>query len=249
MKSKLIILVIVIIMIVTGCTAYPHNTDKYLSYVCYDKNLFCTKALPISGTAETTKNDGDVNNIKYSVKYRKISNVSDDLFICASFYPPIPLAGPEILILQNPEYRFDVWNEWSINKIEIYYSDISSSKQLWEEENPARTPTEIINAGFDIETINEFADFIKNKADAPICEIPDQSVIEKSDIRENCRLFLRVSYNECEAVIWDGEVNCFTVKSNSDKFIMINSIIIDKYKFPRLYTTVETSIDLLKNHD
>jgi len=250
MKNILIIITIVIITIFPGCTASHHNTEKYLSYVCYDNNLFCIKALPISGTSKTTKNDnGDVNNIEYSVQYRKVANVSDDLFICASFYPPIPLAGPELLILQNPKYYFDIWSEWSIKKLEIYYTDIRNSKQLWEEENPARSPTDIISTSFESETINEFAGFIKNSADAPVCEIPDQCVNEEFDVHGNYRLFLRVAFNECDSIIWDGEVNCYTSKDNNNTYITINSIIVDVNEFPHLYEAIETSIIILKDHN
>lgn len=219
--SKTIIILVALAILLSGCSANgAHEVDKYKDYKCFDYHLACLDA-----HEQKMNTTVEFDDIKYTIWYRKPVGESDEQFICASVKQQHPLSSTEIVIMQNPDEHIDVFSDWTIEKIELYCIDLRSSKPLWDEEEPARTPAKVLNTNTDAVVLDEFINFLTSEAYTEKYilnenykrEIPDDDYV----------MYIRVHFNESENIVWDSLVNCYV-----SELTYARDIIIDKGRCP-----------------
>ncbi len=217
LNTVLSLLLVFTLVLTTGCRNEDEiDVEKYRNYICYDYHLSCLDAKESKAYLDVEKED-----VSYRIWYRQPNSVNDENFVCASVRMNFPLASPDLVVMQNPDKYVDVWKEWTITKAEIYYQDINSVKSLWEEDEPARTPTEIIGTITDTEVFGELVDFVTKD------DYSDKVELSENYEREtygdgSVKLYIRVHFEESETIVWDSEIDCYVSQQGEFRYIAID---------------------------
>ncbi len=238
-------------ILLSGCNSQEAlDVDKYKDYKCFDYHLACLNAYE-----QKAKTTVEFNDLEYTIWFRKAVDESDEHFICASVRQRHPLASTEIVITQNPENYIDVFEDWTIKSIELYCIDLRSSKPLWDEDEPARTPAKILNTTTDSAVSDELIDFITNK------DCLEKYVLQEDYIREipneNYVMYTRVQFNESDNIVWDSCVSSYVSVQTQAQDITIdkgrcpdgiaapNSLAVSIEDYPNLQERISETIDNL----
>lgn len=250
-KIKLMLLCTVCFL--CGCNMEDTpEPSKYREYICYDYHLVCLNAYEQKAQSNVFYND-----LEYVVQYRKPVGISDEQFICVWVKQTHPLALPELVLMQPAEKHIDVFSDWTIKKIEIYYVDLKKSIPIYEEDEPARTPAGILSTSNDPVILSEFVEFVTNAS------YSDKFVVQKNISREKLneddtyKLYIRVHFNEAENIVWDSTIHCYITAQTTERYIVIdkgrnpselsssNPISVSIDDFPALSTWITTTINQL----
>lgn len=209
-----------------GCSAQEtFDADTYSQYKCYDYHLACLDAVEQKASTSLEKDD-----VEYTISYRKPIGESDEQFICASVRLNSPLATPDLVVMQNPNSYIDVFAEWTIKKVELYCENLKNTKPLWEEDEPSKTPSEILNASTDAAVFNDLISFITDE-DRSEKYIPNAGFTQEIP-NDDYTIYIRIHFNESENIVWDSPVYSYV----SDK-TQVRDITIDKGRFPNGIST------------
>ncbi len=225
----------------TGCSNEGEiDVDKYRNYICYDYHLSCLDAKESKAYLDVEKED-----VSYRIWYRQPNSVNDENFVCASVRMNFPLASPDLVVMQNPDKYVDVWKDWTITKVEIYYQDINDAKPLWEENEPSRTPAEIIGTITDTEVFAELVDFVTNDNYSNKVEIPENYKRETYG-DGSLKLYIRVHFEESETIVWDSEIDCYVSQQGKLRYIAIDKgRIPDGIASPKAHTVLINELSKL----
>ncbi len=212
-----IILIMALVLIPGFKNQNEIDAEKYKNYVCYDYHLACLDAKESKAYLDVEKDD-----VSYRIWYRQPNSVDDEKFVCASVRMKFPLASTDLVVMQNPDKYVDVWKEWTITEVEIYYQDINNSKPLWKEDEPSRTPTKIIGTITDTEVFAELVDFVTND------DYSDKILLSEDYGRETYgdgfspQIYIRVHFEESETIVWDSKIACYVSKQDQPRLISID---------------------------
>lgn len=196
------------------------DAAKYRNYICYDSNLACIDAKDGSSTEYITFSDG----YSYYFTYRRALDVSEDQFVCVTMKNSFPLSTKKCYIFQDPENRTNVWTDWTIKEIQVYYQDINQSVSLPEEEEPARTPNGIVATIQDEACLAELLDFVTSDAYHTISAIrEDMNSVENLSAEYNAyvKMYVRVIFHESETIVWDAEITGYTNRETGERYVSI----------------------------
>lgn len=248
-RTFAIILTFAVVLLISGCSSSnAPDPSKYSEYVCYDYHLACLDAY-----AQTAYTTVEFDDLKYGIKYRKPVGESDEQFICALVGQKHPLSSPRIIIMQNPNYYIDVFKDWTIKSIELYSKDLRYPKPLWDEDEPARTPSKVLNANTDAVVFDEFINFITGD------EYSEKHIrnedFEREIPNDDYVLYIRVHFNESDNIVWDSTVNSYVSHQTTAREISIDkgrlpegiaspsSLTVSIKDFPQLFEWISTSIE------
>ncbi len=218
--KKISLLLTLVICLFCGCNMQePPDPDKYSEYKCYDYHLACLDAYEQKAGTLIEEEGGPW----FRIWFRKPVGVSDDQFVCTSLSMRHPLASPHLYIMQPSENHIDVFKDWTVKKIEIYYQDINKSKKLFQEDEPARTPTKVIDTSFDSVVFKEFVDFVTIDTDDSEKFDPQENIFrEKYNENTTYKLYIRVHFNESENIVWDSDIQSYIPSQSGQRYIKID---------------------------
>ena len=155
---------------------------------------------------------------------KKIADESDDMFIYAKVLPSLPLGPSNNVVMQNPNNYVNVWTDWSVDKIELYY--INGREQIEQQSKSAYVPTAVIATTSENECILNIKKLVDNASDEwEKLNIPEGYVWENGD--ENGVLwysyYIRVHFKESENIVWDALVESYYSSTDSDRIIYIDA--------------------------
>lgn len=229
---SIIALLIMTIVLLCECSSlserdpYRHaipNAEKYASYLCYDYHLYCLNAYDNTDGIKTE----DEHGLTYQVYYNFAVGESDEEFICARACWYVPLAIPEVLIMQNPEQYVDVWNDWTVKEIVLYVRDLHDGnlKSIENEDEPARTPSSIVATTTDTVYFTEMKEFAT--ADAPQQFDPPDDYVNEIHLKDRYVFYIRVFFNESANIVWESAVEPYYSEESEDRIICIDNGSMD----------------------
>lgn len=219
-----------------GCGKTSIDPQKYASYCCYDYHLKC---LAIEGEkAKTRISHIDDSGVDYTTNawLQRIAGESDDMFIYAAVLPQLPLGRSDRVIMQNPNHYVDVWNDWTVEKIELYCID--GYKPI-KQDKPANIPTDIIATTQEGECLSDIKMLVESSDEWAKQNIPDGYVRGN----DNCFFYVRVYFEESESIVWDSQVECYYSPKKKDRIIYI-----DIGKKPELIASVNAKYANINNY-
>lgn len=204
-----------------GCERTSIDPQKYTSYCCYDYHLKC---LAIEGKKAKTEisHSDDSTGVEYTQNawMQKIVGESDDMFIYAEVIPSLSLGSSDKIIMQNPNHYVDVWNDWTVEKIELYYID---GHNPIEQDKPANIPTAIIATTQEGECLSNIKKLVESSDEWAKPNLPDGYVRENVDKNgTSYSYYIRVYFKESESIVWDSQVECYYSSENKDRIIYID---------------------------
>ncbi len=219
MKCKgVLVLLIVFSLLFVGCGGQETiDASKYADYVCYDYHLACVDAEDAEASTKLP-HDG----LEYTAKYRKVVGETDEQFVCAWVGRVVPLASPDLAVMQPQGEHIDVWNEWTVSQIEVYYQDINESKPLSQEKEPARTPAKVIDKSTDKGVIDELVEFITNTKHSGKVSLSEDFKCEAYNDNNSYVLYIRVRFNESENIVWDSQIDSYVSEQSEERYIAID---------------------------
>lgn len=191
------------------------DPEKYANYCLYDYNLYCLDAE--NGTSSVLYNGGP-----FRAHYRKVVGESDEQFVSATM---TQMMGSRnwALVFQNPEDYVDVWAEWTIKEMQVYYyyRNFSIHEPNDEEEEPCRTPHGILLSSTDAVIAEELKTFATDE-NYTFSRYSSQDTFEKVVYDGNNPLMvIRVYFNESETIVWDAVVNCYADVATNERYFSI----------------------------
>lgn len=140
--SMVILVLACLLVTFVGCDETSIDPQKYTSYCCYDYHLKCLTTEGKKAKIQISYSDVLTGvECTQNAWMQKIVGESDDIFIYAEVLPPLSLGSSDKIIMQNPNHYVDIWNDWTVEKIELYYID---GRKPIEQDEPANIPTAII---------------------------------------------------------------------------------------------------------
>ena len=233
------------------------DPEKYTSYICYDYHLKCLEPEGKAVKTEFSYRD-DFTDIECTERawIQKIANESDDMFIYARVLPSLLLGTSHKVVMQNPNNYVNVWTDWSVDKIELYY--ISLHKPITQDKS-ANIPTAVIATTAKGERILDIKNLVNNAPNEwEKYNIPKGYVRENVD--ENGRehvYYLRVHFKESENIVWESQVESFYSSTDNNRIIYIdagkepNGVASNNIRdmnlsnYPSLYSWISKAIDTL----
>lgn len=206
------------------------DAEKYRSYICYDARLTCLKAGYSSKRTEVSF----LNGSEYSTRrmsFKKINGESDDQFVYATIYPMI-LGASEKAVMQNPDNYIDVWKEWTVEKIEVFYRSTYKPKKT----ETAIIPTKIVSSTQSADAIAELTEIVVSEKSSGKIEIPKGYISEdyREDVEPHYYFYIRVHFNESDNIIWDARLYGYYSEELQDRII-----VMDNAKTPSFYINKE----------
>lgn len=202
-KIFTLLIIFVCLIFLSGC--YDGGeiiADDYTDYICYDNHLVSLKCYKNRGVGKRFEDDGDTEITAF---YKKIVDESDEQFIVALRRASIPfLDSPTALILQNPNNYIDPFEDWSIEKIEVYYRRLKSPLPPSDDAWLAPTKSGVIATSDDNIICTEFTDFIKN---SDVSDTTIQTDIPKTLLDDDYVFRIRVYFNESKNIVWDSSLD------------------------------------------
>ena len=257
MKRTLSIVLALVAVLVTlslcGCSnADAPDPSKYSDYVCYDYHLACLDADEQKASTSFQKDD-----VEYTISYRKPAGESDEQFICALVRLNSPLATPDLVVMQNPNSNIDVFADWTIKKVELYCENLKNTKPLWEEDEPSKAPSEILNASTDAAVFSDLISFITDD-DRSEKYIPNAGFTQEIP-NDDYTIYIRIHFNESENIVWDSPVYSYVSDQTQVRYITIDkgrlpsgiaapsSLSVSIEAYPKLSEWISASIDGMFN--
>ena len=215
------------------------NPERYEDYKVFNYHLSFLNAYP-------TESDDiivEINSQKYSVNYRRITSSLDNQFVLAKvrsmgLYP----GAPEYFIMQNPDNYIDVFQNWTISKIELYQKAMSSIQ------------SDLKMASYDAGVFAEFMDFVMDEVQKKKF-VPQEGFQKEYSYIEP--LFIRVYFNETKDIVWESTITTYYSKQLQTRDILMDKgtelngftknedyVLIENY--PILHEWISTSIDEIK---
>ena len=156
--------------------------EKYNNYKIYDYHLDCIDV----GRSSTTVHREDFDG---TTKYNKIYYVSDDQFIRLSqaYFPFLGMTSSRY-VLQNPDNYVDVFNEWTVERIDV----------IDEKDN-------VIGILTDQAVIEHFKEFINSEKTPQ--EITDPWSYFADDQVDVDYYNIRIYYKESENIYWSTSIS------------------------------------------
>lgn len=190
-SAILLLSVIIVLLIFIKCALTPsvRNTEKYKNYQRYDYHLVCDEVK--RGYSRTVNRD-DIDTVGIK-RYRKFKSVSSNQFICLEKSMLLD-NSPEKIVLQNPDNYIDVFNEWTVKKIEL-----------------------IDNKGNVINTLTE-QDVIENFKEFINSEKTPQELIEPWSYINVKNYQVKIYYEESEYMQWEAALQHYTSYRYGDYF-------------------------------
>lgn len=159
--------------------------SDYTDYSCYDYNLTCLELGRPDGKYYT----GDDEN--YVFKYWRIKGESTEDFVFSTVRWRVPLARAEGFVLQNPSTFVYVIKDWTVDEIFVCAEDLSRDE--WGTDHLARV--------VDVAKKNVVASEIREIAAAV-----QSDELTGNRIYASSRLFVRVTFEESENIVWESEL-------------------------------------------
>ena len=233
--KRVISIVLSVLMVILPLSACGKGTDmdpeKYSNYVCYDSLLTC-----IGDISETVVIKRDTGRT-YRFTYCKIPDVSDDQFIFATMFPVtimLPLMNvryDEIsYVFQNPENYINIWEEWTVKEIQVYFRDSAQRLKDREEKSRYARPTEIIATTNDEACIRDILNFVTSDEfvhySYETMEKEKGINLFRADLDGNSELQLdvtiRVLFNETESIVWDTELEAYLDSDTGNWYFLLD---------------------------
>ena len=205
---KKICLCLVLLMLITATIGCKRKDDfdpsKYYQYICHDSNLVCIDV----GEGYAKENVQLIDEHSYWCTYYRPEGTSDDQFVCVTMSHIF--MSPKTYVFQNPENLVDVWKDWTIRDIQVYYEDLEQKPSQFEGQI-ARIPGGIVAATSDAECIAQLIHCITSE-ETPVFSPIRQDPYMYGDLYYQplkTSLYIRVFFHESESIVWDSEIECY----------------------------------------
>ena len=222
---KKICLCLVLVMLITATMGCKRKDDfdpsKYYQYICHDSNLVCIDV----GEGYAKENVQLIDEHSYWCTYYRPEGTSDDQFVCVTMSHIF--MSPKTYVFQNPENLVDVWTDWTIREIQVYYpvSEIDPfSGEI------ARTPAGILASTTDAECIAQLIHCITSEETRDFAEVREEADVDgglyrkdlDGDSSKNTRIYIRVFFNESESIVWDSQIGCYRNVFTEKQYLILN---------------------------
>lgn len=219
---KLLALTLVLSLCITG-VLYEFrkaaiDPAKYSSYRCYDYHL---KSLKVSrGSAQTeisfVEEWSGVEQTKLA-NFRTIPGESDDMFVFALVMYPFVLDLPDKVVMQNPNHYVDIWEAWTVEKIELYYT---GGKDPTKQDESANIPDAVISVTSETGCLSDIKQLVKSRDELVQADIPEGKGYK---YRWADRAYwIRVHFKESKNIVWDARVEWYYSSEIEDTIICID---------------------------
>ena len=191
------------------------NSEKFLQYKSYDYHLKCLEVDENESPYHTASFDlGDGNVTTKSVKYRKIIGADESQFVFA--HPAsstLTNTGVDGVVMQNPENYVDVFNDWTIDRIELFYDKNASENNV---ANTCVVPTEVMRYTRNEKVIQEFKNFILSEKTSE--ELQNPYAYEGGPPLEDicADFYIRVYFKESESIVWETRIDHYYMDEQYD---------------------------------
>lgn len=203
------------------------ENSSYAEYLCRDYHLVCL---------DMDERVGNYVEGKYTFRYGTIEGISDQEYIYA--YRLYLIYYGDNMILQHPENQTQVLDDWTINKVMLYYID----------HNDQRNPRTYRMATAEDYVIHEMASSTEKELFAQLkemklceeptdaeCFIGEKWLNYKRCINDSTTVCIRVYFDEAETLAWDAEIKIYQSTEDESKF----AVTIDRgsinEEFERFY--------------
>ena len=209
-----------IITLTSSCDSCEETLDaeKYRSYVCYDYHLTCFDVSGKSNTIDYVYKFYDSEAISERVSFQKIDGESDDQFVYATAHA-IAFGPLGRLVMQNPDNYIDVWNDWTIEKIELFYIDYS---QEIKESETAKIPSAIAASTQSANVIAEIKEIVLSETSNEKFELPEGYINARQQSDSPYVFYIRVHFNESDNIIWDTKLYVYYSEELEDRIIVFD---------------------------
>ena len=213
-KKILAILVVFGMLFSSSCIWQERKIDKYDTYVCYDPNLSYLKADPF---IEGKYSEGFLGK---TIHYRQIKGADSDQFVLGLFKFTDMFNNTEakIRVFQNRDAYFSVIDNWTISDVQLCleeYEDrprtaeVDFLKHFTSLNLPSKNRKKVVGEYGDL--ISEFQELREGEAD-PVPPMINEWALRSGsdkDLREtDDRLYLRITFEESENIIWEAPLTC-----------------------------------------
>ena len=209
-----------ILLLVSSCST---ETDKYADYEIIDYNLTWTDT---SWNLGSFVEENDDMQIKY--KYKKIAGEDTDEFIGAWRRPDELFSEGSNVVLVSPDSELDIWEDWTVSKIELFFED-SHQSAGWalEEYKPEDVKRVTVADTREDEILNEFVEIVGNVLEQPKIEegYLEQIPPPKGSIKKTRNCGIRVHFEESDHIVWDAIIRVYA--SDDDTIMYIERIFLD----------------------
>ena len=216
-----VITCVCVMCMLNACGKEFVNSEKYNSYICYDYHLKCLEAEGEKAEIEFSYQD-DLTGVECTQRawIQRIDGESDDMFIYAEVLPSLPLGSSEKIVMQNPNHYVDVWKDWSIEKIELYYID---GHKPVDQDKPANIPTAVIATTVKDHCLSNIKNLAETTNEGGHRNIPEGYVREHIDENgSGYRYYIRVHFKESENIVWESPVESYYSSENKDRIMYID---------------------------
>ena len=222
---KKICLCLVLVMLITatiGCKRKEEPApSKYKEYICSDINLVCIDV----GKKYERETDRFLGGGYRDFTYYTPKGTSDDQFVCVTITDLFRCSTT--YVLQNPKDLVDVWTDWTVREIQVYYpvSEIDPfSGEI------ARIPAGILASTTDAECIAQLIHCIASEETRDFAEVREEADADgglyrkdlDGDSSKKTRIYIRVFFNESESIVWDSQIGCYRNVFTEKQYLILN---------------------------
>lgn len=263
------LVVLIAILCCVGCRPKEKiDAEKYTSYVCYDYHLICYEVEKKSDVASIPYTIDypwmeEAEELSQTILFRKIANESDEQFVYGHKVVIMPGYFPTPLIFQNPLNYIDVLEDWTVEKVELYYEDSSSpSVEDYRDVKKYKPITKkselrLLSTTGDSAIFEQLKDFITNdeKVQLDLEQVTSNGYVWERFGKQSADIYLRIYFNESENIVWETSVESLLSEELKERIIIIDKgrTVIDICKeqpvrasindYEQLYTWISEAMD------
>ena len=209
------------------------DNDAYVNYICRDAQLVCIDKGDWLGWHII-----DVGTSGFNFYYRNIDDFSEGEFVSAKIEPRYFFPYQKDIVLQSPENKINVLQDWTIKKLELYYFDeneFANSQKEGIVTKDEMVTHSIANVSDDklIAELKDVWTHIDNTDDFRNDKLGtmynSEDVFSEAD--ELIELYIRAYFEESESLAWDSEIRIYRAKEEHEK----DAIVLCQKKYDEEY--------------
>jgi hypothetical protein len=188
------------------------STNEFDNYRIIDGNLSWKETDRIIGTDTDYSTSPNMFHT-----YKRIKGEDPERFVGAYRYNGIIFKTHEFhVVLVSPEYRFDLWKDWTVSGVELLYVDEKTN----DNNDPSDYRRVTIFNSSDGKVFDDLTTIIKNniKAEAPITLNAEKPRLKDTG-KKVYNYGIRVHFDESDSIIWDAELHIYSSGEHKEAYI------------------------------
>lgn len=192
------------------------ETDAYVDYTCRDFHLVSLKNGKRIGDKKI-----EIGNSTYEFYYNLIPDISEEDFVAARKKPLVHFPDEAYEILQSPENKIDVLNDWNIKEIQLYYFDWGDIRNHNKKDGPVENwVINVFASSSDELMIQQVLDMSLNKKIETGMSYKNDSKTYKNIIPEKKDVYMRILFEESEYIAWDAAIDIYQSKTDETQYVV-----------------------------